>query len=762
MSSIQRVVSDGNLTTIPLSIEFYEQNDIYVFVGGTAIASTPYTYVWSAPTTITITPAVASGVEVLIRRVTDSETMRHVFNTGAVFSETSMDENFDQLLKLTQEAVEGSVVEDIFNDIDMHGYRIKNVADPIDIADAINNRTHTELKDRVQAIEDKGGMLLPQFGKLVTREEVLPVTVGQTVFTLTKFGFVAGSGALALYYNGIRLHESTFTENQNGLGFTLNFIPDVVGEILAVGSAEGSTVTQEFNYNELRNYAGARLRVYVYGRSTQKDGGSGYFYADLNDTTSPDNDGTCLVNGTVRWKRDYKSTVLPQWFGATGDGATDDTVAINNCIASSQGKLIRFPAGTYIYNGSATLTNGTNLIGDGRNTTIIKCNIAAPSNLFDCAGYASGIRSMRFIAGVTQTTGNWVKLSGIESFIDDFYMTGDFNGVNMTGNVAKITNGRFQDAAAGASRIIAAGGDNSQLISDVLMGAQSPANIAAAGIQVTNSSALTLNNVSVIQQGIGLNITSNVSNLGVYSIKATNCFFDNCTRAMAITLTGSGNAVRFHFVSCWFGSSTLNNVTLSNNGTGVLEGITFTACDFVNSLQSGFATGGTGNVNDVSLVNCFASGNLNGMFFTNANNCRVVACTIGYGSGLPSNTNNGIVLESTTSSMIVTDCIIKGNGTNQVVNNGTNNTIVDNDGYRTKTAGTSLIASGVSSVVINHNLPATPLAQDLELSLLANQGTTPLYIDSTTINATSFTVRTASNAAANINFAWKAAIFRGS
>jgi hypothetical protein len=575
----------------------------------------------------------------------------------------------------------------------------------------------------------------------------------------TVAGYISYNGSPALIYVDGNYSLKVLTKNDEQVYYVPDYL--MVGNQSALTPVTG--VAQISTYNVLRSYSGAATLVYVAGRTNDQDGAAGSFAVDESDTTSADNDGTIIVDALGRrWKRQGSLVVNVKWFGATGDGSTNDTTTINNCIASSQGKLIRFPAGTYIYNGSVTLTNGTNLIGDGRNTTIIKCNNPAPTNLFDCAGYASGIRSMRFIAGVTQTTGNWVQLSGIESFIDDFYMTGDFNGVNMTGNVAKITNGRFQDAAAGASRIIAAGGDNSQLISDVLMGAQSPANIAAAGIQVTNSSALTLNNVSVIQQGIGLNITSDVSNLGVYSIKATNCFFDNCTRAMAITLTGSGNAVRFHFVSCWFGSSTLNNVTLSNNGTGVLEGITFTACDFVNSLQSGFATGGTGNVNDVSLVNCFASGNLNGMFFTNANNCRVVACTIGYGSGLPSNTNNGLVLESTTSSMIITDCIIKGNGANQVVNNGTNNTIVDNDGYRTKTAGTSLIASGTSSVVINHNLPATPLAQDLELSLLANQGTTPLYIDSTTINATSFTVRTASNAAANINFAWKAAIFRGS
>jgi hypothetical protein len=46
--------------------------------------------------------------------------------------------------------------------------------------------------------------------------------------------------------------------------------------------------------------------------------------------------------------------VFPQWFGAKGDGATDDTVAITSAIAASAGRTLHFITGVYKH--STTLT----------------------------------------------------------------------------------------------------------------------------------------------------------------------------------------------------------------------------------------------------------------------------------------------------------------------------------------------------------------------------------------------------------------------
>ncbi len=54
-------------------------------------------------------------------------------------------------------------------------------------------------------------------------------------------------------------------------------------------------------------------------------------------------------------------------YGATGNGSTDDTTAINNCIsaAESSGKVVWFPAGTYLLTGSLNITTGVSLQGAG-------------------------------------------------------------------------------------------------------------------------------------------------------------------------------------------------------------------------------------------------------------------------------------------------------------------------------------------------------------------------------------------------------------
>jgi len=76
------------------------------------------------------------------------------------------------------------------------------------------------------------------------------------------------------------------------------------------------------------------------------------------------NDGTNF-NG---WIRQYSSAVNVKWFGAKGDGVTDDTEAIQNAIAVSS--LVYVPTGTFIVTKSLHIGNKS-LYGDGIEKTII-------------------------------------------------------------------------------------------------------------------------------------------------------------------------------------------------------------------------------------------------------------------------------------------------------------------------------------------------------------------------------------------------------
>lgn len=89
------------------------------------------------------------------------------------------------------------------------------------------------------------------------------------------------------------------------------------------------------------------------------DGGGGSFYWD-NVSTATDNGGTIIkaspTNG--RWFRVFQQPVNVQWFGAKGDGSTDDTTNINNTIgAITAGEVVFQPNLTYVISGTLTVSN---------------------------------------------------------------------------------------------------------------------------------------------------------------------------------------------------------------------------------------------------------------------------------------------------------------------------------------------------------------------------------------------------------------------
>ena len=489
-------------------------------------------------------------------------------------------------------------------------------------------------------------------------------------------------------------------------------------------------------------------------------------------------------------------------FGAVGDGVVNDTAAINAALlaVNALGKVeLYFPAGVYRYAGGGWLGNGVVITGAGRNATTIRSIQATPVDgyLFDCRGVGSGIRSMRFDAtGTTQTGGSYVWLKAPESFIDDFHMTGDYNGILMTGNASRIRHGRFQDGAVGATRIRAEGGDNSQLIDDVLMGAQTP-QVSSAGIRVRNSSALIISNTSVIQQGHGLLVdpfsnavgtnTVNTDSGSVFSLYVNNCFFDNASgNGVRIAPTGTASVVRCRFSNCWIGSSAGDGVFIVNAGSGKLQGMYFDSCHAVlngtDGFGAGFTTGGT--VTDASINGGIIANNTIGVYFNGTTNSKVSNATIGAGGGLSGNTVNGIVLASGTSNIVVTgntvvsntangivalgtavgyviaDNFISGNGANLAVNSTANRVVRNNVGVTSPdfASGNSLVTTGATSVVVTHGLGVAPNAASIQISPTTGWESNPLFVDTTTITSTQFTVRAASAVSTDYTFAWSARI----
>ena len=115
--------------------------------------------------------------------------------------------------------------------------------------------------------------------------------------------------------------------------------------------------------------------VSVGGYYTVNDGGGGVFVCNTADTTTADNGGTVIVDTLgQRWARAVGvGAYSVRWFGAKGDGTTDDRGAIQAAIATAQPVYI--PPGVYLVKDAITCANPGQLIhGAGRAVSVVLVN----------------------------------------------------------------------------------------------------------------------------------------------------------------------------------------------------------------------------------------------------------------------------------------------------------------------------------------------------------------------------------------------------
>lgn len=153
MYSVQIAVSDGTLTRIALSIEYFEKDDITLYRN---LELTPLVlgadWQWDGNTAINLltnTP-VPDGDYITVRRNTNIDRAFNIYDGGAAFSRDTLDENFKQMIYLAQEFTEGNGLTGLFFPLDMHGFQIKNLGTPTDPRDAVTK----EYVDDANAIQD--------------------------------------------------------------------------------------------------------------------------------------------------------------------------------------------------------------------------------------------------------------------------------------------------------------------------------------------------------------------------------------------------------------------------------------------------------------------------------------------------------------------------------------------------------------------------------------------------------------------------------
>lgn len=313
-----------------------------------------------------------------------------------------------------------------------------------------------------------------------------------------------------------------------------------------------------------------KQQALVAGYYAPGDGGGGQFYYDAG-ASDADNAGTIIAPtaGSGRWKRIYSGAVNVMWFGAKGDGTTDDTAAVQAALtAATVGSTVTLPTGTYAISSTLTIAKRLNLVGPG---TLVESTILAPMLDIVAAGTGSLVTGLRFTGIETSGTfpGDTTALdraairvvAADDVRVDGVSITAKSCGVRFvsSSNRGTVQNSQFLGFITGAL----AGSNNASAFS------------YSGGVdgRILNVTARNCGSGALVQMGgtritiAGLHAVGLWDN-GVYISSGDRCVVTGCTIDSVQAATGSGIKTRGsgHVVS----GNTINvsavGISLTGNG----------------------------------------------------------------------------------------------------------------------------------------------------------------------------------------------------
>jgi len=367
-------------------------------------------------------------------------------------------------------------------------------------------------------------------------------------------------------------------------------------------------------------------------------------------------------------------------FGAVGNGVADDTVAIKAAVAAANaagGGIVLFSKENYLYTSStATIVGqGVTLMGTNPYGSVITTNNAG-ANIFNLNGAGASCVSLGFASSVANTSGIFILISGIENYVSDFHISGDYVGIQITGVATKVSDGWFGAGASGAKRIIILCGDASPKLHNILYEAQSP-QICAAGLSLQSCTALTATQLDIIQQGNCLEIIPGNGQLCLDN-KFIGCFFDSGNTPALIEPTGTGAIARTTFDACWTGDSATTSAGLEvvQSGSSVIEGLTLIGHEAsVNTTGPNAGISLNGVITGVNIIGgTFAQNTGAGIYAGHTGDITIIGAKIGAYDGFPGNTTYGIDLGANLTSVIIQGCSFIGN-TSGAISDGVPNTV---------------------------------------------------------------------------------------
>lgn len=349
----------------------------------------------------------------------------------------------------------------------------------------------------------------------------------------------------------------------------------------------------------------------------------GEWYYDASDVVSADNTGTVLVTSDgKRIKRIYENkTVNIEWFGAIGDGYTDNTSFIQSAI--NTGKKIFVPEGIYIAS-NITLLNNSSLSGLGEKSILkfktgstgymLNGDLVGGISLEKISLYGADDIEYQTVSSIGTRAGIYLNTNAPKSKITNCKIYGfSAIGVGYNGTVTSKDNKSIDIS-------------NCNFLSNYCAVSTAPSGVnhyttvsGGAGGEYSNiiGSSFYLNRYAVVASAGNTNITGNVISNNGYGIYTT-----------SVSNVGHGN-----IVSNLINHSTVNSIEMVDNiighlisGNSIYSGnIVFTNCTGIifssNQISvTGITISGTGfhNFSDnFYFLDPVISGGLTNCLFSN-------------------------------------------------------------------------------------------------------------------------------------------------
>jgi len=129
---------------VSFGLGYIDRAHVYVYTGSVYTQQIGYT--WINSTTIETDQVLPSGTELTIRRVIPKAQLINDYTNAAILEEQNLDNSFKQALMWLEEIEDGFMSSDdawiirnkikFLGDLDMNGFRIKNLPQPVDSTDA--------------------------------------------------------------------------------------------------------------------------------------------------------------------------------------------------------------------------------------------------------------------------------------------------------------------------------------------------------------------------------------------------------------------------------------------------------------------------------------------------------------------------------------------------------------------------------------------------------------------------------------------------